>query len=56
MRKLGKGEGASPRLQMRLPQSLHDALVALAGQDRRSLPDYVRLALEDHVAAKKKRR
>jgi predicted DNA-binding protein len=54
MKKLGIGDGASPRLQIRLPKNLYEVLLTLAARDRRSLPDYVRLALEDFVAKKRK--
>ena len=56
MRRLGKGKGPSPRIQLRLPADLHKALERLALKDRRDLIDYIRLALADHVENKKKGR
>lgn len=38
----------------RLPVKLKAALEKLAEKDRRPLSDYIRLALEDHVARKRK--
>lgn len=56
MRRLGKGKGPSPRIQLRLPADLYRALEALALKDRRDLIDYIRLALLDHVESRKKGR
>ena len=45
--------GKSEALSFRLPPELKSELQKLARADRRELSVYVRLALEDHVAAKK---
>jgi len=55
-RELDKGKGASPFLTVRTPRALLDALERLAASDRRTLSDYVRLVLADHVAAKRKKK
>jgi len=45
--------GKTEHLSFRVPPELKDELQQLAAADRRELSVYVRLALEDHVAAKK---
>lgn len=47
--RLEKGEGASPKIQVRLGESLKADLQRLADQDRRKLATYIRLVLEDHA-------
>lgn len=56
MPRLGKGKGASPRINFRLPEALYRELLKLCAEDRRDLSDYLRLVVEDHVAAKRKRK
>jgi len=55
MRRLAKGEGSSPRVQLRIPEPLLKELRRLAEEDRRELSQYVRLILEDHIHAVRKR-
>jgi hypothetical protein len=57
MTKLGKGsnKGESPFLRVRITLVMLDTLRRLAVEDRRTLSDYVRLALEDHIANVQKR-
>lgn len=55
MKKLGS-EGEAPRLVLRLAVETLKALKDLATKDRRTLSDYVRLVLQDHVAGKGRRR
>ena len=55
VRKLGK-EGRAPQLILRVTPETLSALKFLAEKDRRSLSEYVRLLLEDHIAAKRKRK
>ena len=43
-------------LSYRVPQNLKDELQRLADADRRKLGQYVQIALEEHVAAKKSAR
>jgi predicted transcriptional regulator len=45
--------GKTEALSFRMPAELKSELQKLATADRRELSVYVRLALEDHVAAKK---
>ena len=45
--------GKMEHLSFRVSLELKDELKKLADADRRELADYVRLALEDHVATKK---
>jgi predicted transcriptional regulator len=45
--------GKTESLSFRMPSELKSELQKLAAADRRELSVYVRLALEDHVAAKK---
>jgi predicted transcriptional regulator len=45
--------GKTEALSFRMPPELKAELQKLASADRRELSVYVRLALEDHVAAKK---
>ena len=56
MKRLSKGKGPSPRIQLRLPADLYKALEGLAAKERRDLTDYIRLALLDHVEDRKKGR
>ena len=51
VKKLGS-EGEAPRLVLRLRGETLAALKDLATKDRRTLSDYVRLVLQDHVAGK----
>lgn len=51
MKKLGS-KGEAPRLVVRLAAETLAALKDLATKDRRTLSDYVRLVLQDHVEAK----
>lgn len=46
-------KGESPRLILRVPSETLKALQELAAKDRRTLSDYVRLILQDHVQGKK---
>ena len=45
--RLSRGKGESPKLIVRMPASLIDSLKRAAKADRRSMSDWVRLALED---------
>ena len=54
-RRLSKG-GEAPRLILRVGPKTLAALKELAAKDRRSLSEFVRLALEDLVASKRKRK
>ena len=45
--------GKTEHLSFRVSLELKDGLKKLADADRRDLADYVRIALEDHVATKK---
>lgn len=56
MKSLGKRKGISPVLTLRMPDDLLKTLREMAEKDRRSLSDYVRIVLEDHVQAKGKKR
>ncbi len=40
------------QIGIRVSKALRDALERLAAKDRRSLSDYIRLVLEDHVSAR----
>lgn len=55
MKRLSKGKGPSPRIQLRLPLALFKALEGLAAKERRDLTDYIRLALLDHVDGKQRK-
>ncbi len=55
MKKLGS-KGEAPRLVLRLAAETLEALKDLAAKDRRTLSDYVRLVLQDHVESAGKRR
>ena len=44
------------RMMVRLPDGLMRALEKAAAEDRRRLSDFVRIALEDYLAARKKKR
>lgn len=37
------------KITVGMPQDLYDAIRALAEEDRRSIPSYIRLVLKDHV-------
>lgn len=50
--RLEKGTGPSPKVILRLPESLKAKLEALADADSRKLAAYIRLVLERHVASK----
>ena len=52
---VGKG-GESPKLVIRLAPELLAALRRAAAEDRRTLSDYVRLVLIDHMKAKGKKK
>ena len=56
MRRLSQGKGPSPAIMLRLPESLYTDVRSLAEKDRRSMVDYVRLVLIDHVEAQRKRK
>jgi predicted DNA-binding protein len=49
-------KGESPRLILRVPPETLKALQDLAAKDRRTLSDYVRLVLQDHVQARTRER
>ena len=51
--KLKKGPGEAPKLMLRLSPGLKAELERLAREDRRTLSEYVRLVLEDHVKGTK---
>ena len=44
------------RVMVRLPDDLMRALEKAAAEDRRRLSDFVRIVLEDHLAARGKRK
>jgi len=48
----GRGRGESPKLLIRMPRQLIEALKEAAKKDRRSVSDWVRLALEDQLKKK----
>ena len=54
-RRSGRGK-LDTHLMVRLSTELREGLEAAAEEDRRGLSDYVRIVLEDHLAARKKRR
>ena len=56
VRKRLGARGEAPFLTLRVSPKLLKTLKALAENDRRSLSDYVRLALEDHIARELKRK
>ena len=57
MRKLWeRSEGPAPRITIRIPAPLLDALNELADDQRRQLADVIRLALVDAVEAGRRNR
>lgn len=50
--RLEKGTGPSPKVILRLSDSLKAKLQALADADNRKLAAYIRLVLERHVSAR----
>lgn len=54
MASTGRGRVSEGFVSLRLPAKLKVELEKLAEKDRRTLSDYLRLALEEHVARKRK--
>ena len=48
MKKLNAEEGESPRINFRIPKSLHDGLIRLAKAERLPLSLFLRRLLDDH--------
>ena len=51
---MGNGKEKTSRVSVRVTDSLKRDLERLAAESRRLVADYVRLALEQHVARKRK--
>jgi hypothetical protein len=52
----GRERALDTRLEIRISSAVKAELEKEAAKDRRPLSDYIRLALEDHIAAKRGRK